>query len=407
MLQTNRLRLHVLTLTLATAASSVSFAQNTIQLRLDSVALVGSPPVSQIEERTYDLSEAIAAYVIDSELSADEARKEALTQLFAPIGNDPIRREEIEPGKFRVSATATFHEFLPGVVEWMKNDQKQICIEVRIVTVTESTRRVLHDKFSDQWEMSVCRNADTAIMQTGMPSELTTHRRRGSSTGGVISSTTYTAKSWPSRVARLTADQAKAVVEAQQADTRHNVLQAPKVTVFPGQEAIVKDTAQRPFVIGVIPIKGDLATALQPVIKVLEEGLTIKLRASLQDDDQLDIDSVVTSRKIGDVDSFTFKLDESCEEATTIQLPEENVGQVHVSMVVEDGATLLIDPHFVKEEATKKRWGRQVTTRHYTMLMLTPSVIHQRPRIVVDQPSPAPVSHLSTSWLTPPTANVR
>ena len=111
--------------------------------------------ISKVESRAYDLSEAIAAYVNDSNLPANQAREEAVLQLFAPIGENefPIRREEISPGKFKVWAMQSFHNFLPVMIEWMKNDRKQICIEARIVTVTEHALKMLHAKFNEQWEM--------------------------------------------------------------------------------------------------------------------------------------------------------------------------------------------------------------------------------------------------------------
>ncbi|HKD36365.1 MAG TPA: hypothetical protein VKB78_06175, partial [Pirellulales bacterium] len=62
------------------------------------------------------------------------------------------------------------------------------------------------------------------------------------------------------------------LIQAFQGDTRTNILQAPKVTLFNGQQAFVSDTSQRPFVTSVIPVVGDFAAAQQPVITVLSEG---------------------------------------------------------------------------------------------------------------------------------------
>ncbi|MCX7427210.1 MAG: hypothetical protein NTW96_16480, partial [Planctomycetia bacterium] len=61
-------------------------------------------------------------------------------------------------------------------------------------------------------------------------------------------------------------------INAAQGDRRTNILQAPKVTLFNGQQAFVSDTSQSPFVISVVPVVGDFAAAQQPVIVVLSEG---------------------------------------------------------------------------------------------------------------------------------------
>ena len=66
--------------------------------------------------------------------------------------------------------------------------------------------------------------------------------------------------------------QAFFLVQALLGDDRSNVLQAPKVTLFNGQQAFVSDTSQEPFVTSVIPVVGDFAAAQQPVITVLSEG---------------------------------------------------------------------------------------------------------------------------------------
>ena len=68
-------------------------------------------------------------------------------------------------------------------------------------------------------------------------------------------------------------------INAAQGDKRSNVLQAPKVTLFNGQQAFVSDTSQSPFVISVIPVVGDFAAAQQPVIVVLSEGTFMTVQA--------------------------------------------------------------------------------------------------------------------------------
>ena len=74
------------------------------------------------------------------------------------------------------------------------------------------------------------------------------------------------------------------LIEAAQGDRRSNVLQAPKVTLFNGQQAFVVDASQRPFVISVIPVVGEFAAAQQPVIVVLHEGTMMTVQAVVSDD---------------------------------------------------------------------------------------------------------------------------
>ena len=57
------------------------------------------------------------------------------------------------------------------------------------------------------------------------------------------------------------------------------MLNAPKVTLFNGQQAFVADAVSQPFVIGVIPVVGEFAAAQQPVIVVLNEGTLMTIQA--------------------------------------------------------------------------------------------------------------------------------
>ena len=97
-------------------------------------------------------------------------------------------------------------------------------------------------------------------------------------------------------------------ITASQGDTRSNVLQAPKVTLFNGQQAFVSDTTQAPFVISVIPVVGDFAAAQQPVIVVLSEGTFLTVQAVVSNDRRFVRLTVVPFfSQIGNVSTFTFQ----------------------------------------------------------------------------------------------------
>jgi general secretion pathway protein D len=158
------------------------------------------------------------------------------------------------------------------------------------------------------------------------------------------------------------------MINASQGDRRTNVLQAPKVTLFNGQQASVVDSAFRPFVISVIPVVGEFAAAQQPVIVVLSEGTMLSVQAVVSDDRRyVRLTLVPFFSQIGDVQEFTFEgsesistsdsetdddddgNDESSEEAeeitrsgTTVQLPTFEVISVATTVSVPDGGTVLM-----------------------------------------------------------------
>ncbi len=107
-------------------------------------------------------------------------------------------------------------------------------------------------------------------------------------------------------------------INAAQGDKRTNVLQAPKVTLFNGQQAFVSDTSQTPFVISVIPVVGDFAAAQQPVIVVLSEGTFMTVQAVVSNDRRfVRLTIVPFFSKIGNVQTFTFQGTDTTTTNTT------------------------------------------------------------------------------------------
>ncbi len=158
-------------------------------------------------------------------------------------------------------------------------------------------------------------------------------------------------------------------INAAQGDRRSNVLQAPKVTLFNGQQAYVSDTSQSPFVISVIPVVGDFAAAQQPVIVVLSEGTFLTVHAVVSKDRRFVRLTVVPFfSRIGDVNTFQFEgtqtttTDTSAEgnqndpndstknsngattsrSGTTVQLPTFSFITVTTTVSVPDGGTVLM-----------------------------------------------------------------
>ncbi len=158
------------------------------------------------------------------------------------------------------------------------------------------------------------------------------------------------------------------LIEAAQGDRRTNVLNAPKITLFNGQQAFVADATQRPFVVGVIPVVGEFASAQQPVIVVLNEGTMMTIQAVVSDDRRYVRMTIVPFfTQIGNVDTFTFegsssstssssttdtdddgkneKKDNSDAKNTsgvTVQLPSFSFVSVVTTVSVPDGGTVLL-----------------------------------------------------------------
>jgi len=98
------------------------------------------------------------------------------------------------------------------------------------------------------------------------------------------------------------------LIQAAQGNTRSNVMQAPKVTLFNGQNAFINDSVSRPFVTSVIPVVGDFAAAQQPVITVLSEGTSVNVQAVVSNDRRfVRLTLIPRFSQIGKVQEFQFE----------------------------------------------------------------------------------------------------
>ena len=98
-------------------------------------------------------------------------------------------------------------------------------------------------------------------------------------------------KNLPVMLDILDEDVAKKAVEQWQGDQRVSVLQAPRVTLFNAQSALISDTSQSPFVVG---LKDG-----QPQIRVVSEGTFVHLRPLVDRQGKLVLDFALTFSKVG------------------------------------------------------------------------------------------------------------
>ena len=155
-------------------------------------------------------------------------------------------------------------------------------------------------------------------------------------------------------------------LQAVQGNSRTNVLNAPKVTMFDGQTASINDTAQRPFVISFEPVVGDFAVAQRPIIVVLNEGTQMNVQSVVSQDKRFVRMTLVPQfTRIESADrQFTFQGRRSTAtgtsilnpnstqnvqnsnadviEGTTVQQPTLGTTSVQTTVSVPDGGTILL-----------------------------------------------------------------
>jgi len=209
------------------------------------------------------------------------------------------------------------------------------------------------------------------------------------------------------------------LMQAATGDRRTNVLAAPRVTLFNGQQANVSDLSTRPFVTSIIPVVGDFAAAQQPVITVLGEGTSLNVQAVVSHDRRfVRLTLVPFFSQIGNVDTFTFEgttvtnngtnlVDANGDpvagnnnniastiSGTTVQLPTFSFTTVTTTVNVPDGGTVLLGGIKRLSEGRNERGVPMLSKLPYIsrlfknvgigrdtqslMMMVTPRIIIQR-----------------------------
>jgi general secretion pathway protein D len=269
-----------------------------------------------------------------------------------------------------ISQTQEIHEQIADLLEQLRRLQDlQVTIEVRFITINDNFFERIGIDFDFDIDDNSARAANGTIPDDTGPSVVVGLDPTGNvTTDGDLS---FTQASFSSAVPQFGGfDPATAanfgfailsdievffLIQAAQGDSRTNVLQAPKVTLFNGQSAFVSDTTQRPFVTSVIPVVGDFAAAHAPVIVVLSEGTSLSVQAVVSNDRRfVRLTLVPFFSEIGEVEEFTFNGKKSVtkneddetvatvEEGTTVQLPTFAFTSVTTTVSVPDGGTVLL-----------------------------------------------------------------
>lgn len=275
-----------------------------------------------------------------------------------------------------ISAPQETHEEIQALLEALRALQNvQVTIEVRFITLGDN----FFERIGVDFDFRIDDNVTTLPTDDGGPSVTVGLNRDGTPTADL--DLAFTQDSFGAAVPQIggfSPDSAAQFgfailsdiemfffLEAAQGDSRTNVLQAPKVTLYDGQFATISDQTQRPFVVGLVPVVGDFAVAQQPIVVVLNEGTQLNVQAVVSPDKQfVRLTLLPNFSRIGEVRTFTFEGrrtsntgtvvrdadgniidredEEDVVEGTTVQQPELAFTSVTTSVNVPDGGTILL-----------------------------------------------------------------
>ncbi len=350
------------------------------------------------------------------------------------LGGPSTMREYAQNLSLVISTTSDVHDQIADLLESLRRLQNlQITIEVRFITLADTfAEQIGVDfdlSFDDNTRQVPDDDAGPSVTVGFDGSQITPDLdiKLSNGSGGIVPTFGGTGVANPSTLgfAILSDIEAFFFLQAIQSDSRTNVMQAPKVTLFDGQFATISDVSQRPFVTSITPVVGDFAVAQQPVIVVLNEGTQLNVQGLVSDDKRfVRLTLVPFFSQIGDVNTFTYEGRRSTRrnsrtesgdtngdgvvddkdsadteeetdvvEGTTVQLPTFAFTSVSTTVSVPDGGTILLGGIKRMSEARQERgtpilskipyvsrlFRNTATSRtaQSLMLMVTPRIIIQ------------------------------
>ena len=302
-----------------------------------------------IEERIYDISRAMEK--LEEAYSTAAARQHILALLKTPfLRAQSVVEVNADSDRIRVVMSQRKHEYFADLLDALGHSGPwQVAVETRVFHDTE-IEAIDDIKWEEieaiddlKWEDAVKFALPTAAKQSHQwpeRTEVETTRNKAAVSASVES------VSWeyaPYVAMVLNQDKMRRVVERAQSDPRTSIFSAPKITAFNGTTLHIRDEAQRPFVVGVQYVKGELATAAQPEIAILSEGVQIEVQPLVIDANALELRCRLTMSHIDGVSDVKLP-----GKDIVVQNPRASRKVISATCRVASGETLLIAPIAVK-----------------------------------------------------------
>lgn len=216
----------------------------------------------------------------------------------------------------------------PVFTDLIETDPAQITVEVRFVTASPT----VFEQLKTQDLIRTEQPATTPTLPSSSDEELAQQ-------GGIqlVSAKTIIEQRQPVFIRSLTKQQMSQFMRIAQSDERSNIMFAPKVTVFDQQEAMIQDTTQRPFVVGLTKAGSEY----QPRIETVDNGIKVALKATVKNADVKNADvRLDLAIRMSDVQHVTTR--NAGPEGTAIQVPSVKATTVELSALLSEGKTLAI-----------------------------------------------------------------
>jgi bla regulator protein BlaR1 len=233
-----------------------------------------------------------------------------------------------------VKATPAMHDKVATMLSaWEMSGMAQLTVECRLMTSSRELAAECGVKWRSLSAESFVQNAPFSAASA--------------QAGTVVQASARVEDHLPVFATPLNEREWKAIVEMAQSDSGSNVMFAPKITLFNGQQAQIADCVRRPFVVGMDSQPGEAA---QPRVEIIDEGTKLTLRTVLREDRKhVQLAGTIEMTSIVDIGTASAS---PAAGNVTVQVPRVRRCRIAVASEAEDGQPLLIGclPSFDRKE---------------------------------------------------------
>ena len=304
-----------------------------------------------------DLSTTIQRFAELTGKSPEEARLESLlfmgmTPQVSAV-SQPNQNPTFRPrgdDRFFVTARKSFFDSLPSMKLSLELGKKQVFIKCQMISIDPKQAKRLNAFITpgtaEVYSAKIPQITPVATRKTELSDDQ-------SSPHTFVSSSTITRKSTPVITGLISKSNVEKLREYL-ASTKTETIFAPNMQTFPGQLATINNTSSVPFVVGLEAVNDDFDRVLtQPVVQAIEVGITVRLRA-IPHEDKIQLLSDIALSEVAEVQTYTFS-GAGEKNQQRIQVPEQNLRQVHLSTLIGQDSAVLIDPNFVSDKVVNRK----------------------------------------------------
>ncbi len=287
----------------------------------------------EVEAREYDLTEALTKVDdVPPEMIATEWLL-LWAKAWSPTHQEPtIKAIEGEPNRFSISMPRDRHQFFEAMLA-------EVCRKGHVEQVVVTTRVLSSEHVENLIDADWLGTIKYAVPEPVSSSHWAMSPSPEDTQEFSLSMEAVSFEYAPYTAFIIGDDKMGDLVRYFRDNEKTSIINAPKVTLFSGQSALISNESLSLFMYGLQSIEGEYATALQPNITVIPEGLKVDLQVLALDSNTVGIRCRLT---LSSIDGVTEAILPGAE--FTVQTPKATRRTVNVQCQLNRGETLLIAP---------------------------------------------------------------